>query len=768
MVRPHIAVIIARLGPYHVARMNALASRIGGDRCIAIEVASQIATYPWSDVEGAAFRRITLFEGRNYGEVGTRELQRVVTRTLQSLAPECVAINGWGFPEARIAARWCAKSSVPSVLMSDSQRRDSLRLWPKEQVKRSIVRQFGAALVAGTPHADYVASLGMDRDRIVIGYDVVDNEHFWRGAERARAGDTRALRATLQLPQEFFLCCSRFVWEKGLSTLLTAYSEYRRSCSRPWDLVAVGDGPLRDRLERERKKLGLDGCVHFPGFKQYEDLPAYYGLARALVLPSLRDTWGLVVNEAMAAGLPVVVSDACGSSTDLVRHGENGLVVPARNAGALAGALSKISAPTVQLRDMGRKSREIIAEWSPERFARSMQHAAEIATERRFRYRSRPRRPRIAVLTNIVPPYRIPVFSHIGARLGEDFQVLALSRREKNRDWSEQLAQGFLLRVLPGWHSYLLARDWALHINWGVRAALRRHRANVVIVGGWDSPASWAALFAAKQLGIRVVLWSGSHAFSARSQGGVVSFLKKAFVRRSDAFFAYGSLAADYLISLGASPDRIVIGTNAIDTAAFAPSNEGRQLYRAMCGVEEKVVILYSGQLIRRKGLDILIRSLSRTPATAELWVVGSGPLRAEYEALANAMIPGRARFLGSKSYDEMHEIYSAADIFVLPSKVEVWGLVLNEAMAAGLPVIASRNAGATRDLVREDFTGLTFDAERLDTLIEALNRLILDPRLRRRLGSEARTLIAQYDTSRYAEDMLRAAQLALEPREAQ
>jgi glycosyltransferase involved in cell wall biosynthesis len=762
---PRIAVIVARLGPYHVARLEALSARIGRENCIAIEVATGTRDYGWYPVPTSAFWRETLFHGRDYEEVSSRELKRAMVACLERLRPTVVAINGWGFSEARAAARWCAGNHVASILMSDSQKRDSVRLWPKEQVKRWIVRTLDAAVVAGLPHARYVEELGMPPERIVKGYDVVDNEHFWRGAERARA-ESQVVRAALGLPREYFLCCSRFVDKKGLPSLLKAYAKYRQGCSQPWDLVLVGDGPRRRKLERCCRKLGIEQSAHLRGFEQYAELPAYYGLARAFVLPSLSDQWGLVVNEAMAAGLPVIVSDACGCASELVNDGQNGFVFPAGRVDLLSAALKRMSSPNAPLEYMSRRSREIIQGWTPERFASAIQRAAGIALERR---RDRDaRRPRVALVTNMVPPYRVPVFRHLGTKLGDDFLVIAMSRREKNRDWDEQRGDGFRLRILRGLQTYVFAWDWAVHVNWGIHAELRRHKADVVIIGGWDTPAAWQALWAAKRSGAKIVVWSGSHVFSARSQRGPVAWLKRAFVSQADAFFAYGTLAAEYLVSLGAERARIVTGRNAVDTGSFAPMPAARERWRATLGAGEKVVVLYSGQLIKRKGVETLIRAMSRTPASSVLWIVGSGPMRAEYEELALASVPGRAVFLGHRSYEDMVGVYSASDICVLPSQVEVWGLVVNEAMAAGLPIVASATAGATPDLVQENVTGLSFDPARIDALVDALNHLIADADERRRLGDHGRALIAKYDTVQYAEDMYRSVVLAVGPRDAQ
>jgi glycosyltransferase involved in cell wall biosynthesis len=108
-------------------------------------------------------------------------------------------------------------------------------------------------------------------------------------------------------------------------------------------LVIVGDGELRPALEQLRGELGIDARVHLPGFKQYDELPAYYGLASAFVHASRVEPWGLVVNEAMSAGLPVLVSERCGCAPTLVRDGENGWTFDPADAGDIANGLERVS-----------------------------------------------------------------------------------------------------------------------------------------------------------------------------------------------------------------------------------------------------------------------------------------------------------------------------------------------------------------------------------------------------------------------------------------
>jgi glycosyltransferase involved in cell wall biosynthesis len=144
-------------------------------------------------------------------------------------------------------------------------------------------------------------------------------------------------------------------------------------------LVLLGDGALRPALIALRSALGVDASVHLPGFKQYPELPAYYGLAGAFIHASTTEQWGLVVNEAMAGGLPVLVSNRCGCATDLVQSGANGFTFDPLDVDQLARLMRQVSAPGFPLAAFGAESRRIIAQWGPERFARGAQAAAECA-----------------------------------------------------------------------------------------------------------------------------------------------------------------------------------------------------------------------------------------------------------------------------------------------------------------------------------------------------------------------------------------------------
>jgi glycosyltransferase involved in cell wall biosynthesis len=207
---------------------------------------------------------------------------------------------------------------------------------------------------------------------------VVDNEYFTQGANEVRSKKAE-VRRRYGLPENYFLASARFLEKKNLFTLLRAYATYRHNAGdNAWKLILLGDGPLRHGLEIERAALKIEHDVLMPGFKQYDELPGYYALANAFVHTSTTEQWGLVVNEAMASGLPVIVSNRCGCVPELVGEGVNGFTFNPDDAGQLGELMLRLSKES-QLPAMGDVGRNIISDWGIERFGQGLSAAAEQA-----------------------------------------------------------------------------------------------------------------------------------------------------------------------------------------------------------------------------------------------------------------------------------------------------------------------------------------------------------------------------------------------------
>ena len=375
-----VAVVFNNFGPYHIARLSAAAKY---SALLGIEVVQESRDYDWEASATTPFARKTLFQSQECSDFNSRTFYLRLARELSQFEPEVIAIPGWYGLDSFHAMDWARRRGIPVVVMSESQGDDFKRRWSKEWLKTLFLRNCQAALVGGSSHGEYLRRLGMNPDSIWCGYDAVDNSFFEERSDAARA-DAVALRLKHNLPRPFFLTSARFIEKKNLITLIQAYQRYHHTAElkRPgssWDLLMVGDGVLRPALEAQVERLALSENVKMPGFQQYRELPLYYGLASVFILPSTTEQWGLVVNEAMASGLPVLVSNRCGCAPDLVEEGRNGYTFDPFDQTNLADLMLRISDDGCDREAMGRVSRKIIAEWSPERFGYNLIQAANRA-----------------------------------------------------------------------------------------------------------------------------------------------------------------------------------------------------------------------------------------------------------------------------------------------------------------------------------------------------------------------------------------------------
>jgi glycosyltransferase involved in cell wall biosynthesis len=297
--------------------------------------------------------------------------------------PEALGMVGYVRPESMAALRWARKLRRPTILMSESQAIDHRRVWWKEAVKRRRVQRFSAALVGGPRHRDYLVTLGMPADRVALGYDAVDHDWFAQWAESVRS-DPDGHRDLPEAP--YFLAVSRFVREKNLPRLVRAFARFRRvhAAGVGWHLVLCGDGPGAGEVEAAVESSGVSHAIHRPGFLQAEELVRWYAGASAFVHPSLMEPWGLVVNEAAACGLPLLVSDRAGCIDTLVPEppGTTGRRFDPRDETALADGLGWLaSLPEADRTAMGRRAADVAAAWGPARFAQGTVEALEFAVE---------------------------------------------------------------------------------------------------------------------------------------------------------------------------------------------------------------------------------------------------------------------------------------------------------------------------------------------------------------------------------------------------
>lgn len=377
MAKNLLTILYNNFGPHHLARIAAAMkiSKVYGFEVVGIELANRELIYPWDrDANISSVTKYTLFAAKAVEEISATALVHSMWSILNNINPQALAVglSKPAIPAMLTALIWARLNKRIAVQMRDTKIDDHYRNPLKEWIKSKIAVLFDAALVAGTSSKAYMEKLGLTSNRIFLGADVVDNDYFAKQADWAK-GNAAHLSERYRLPESYFLCVCRFLEGKNLPRLLEAYAGYSQaSGARAWELVLCGSGPLEYQLKQQAIRLGIQEQVRFPGFIQIGELPVYYGLARCLIMPSLGDTWGLVVNEAMASGLPVLVSLACGCAPDLVQEGINGYSFDPCDEKSLTKLLLKISSDDLALQGMGEASRRIIANWGLDLFARNL------------------------------------------------------------------------------------------------------------------------------------------------------------------------------------------------------------------------------------------------------------------------------------------------------------------------------------------------------------------------------------------------------------
>jgi len=339
---------------------------------------------------------------------------------------------------------------------------------------------------------------------------------------------------------------------------------------------------------------------------------------------------------------------------------------------------------------------------------------------------------KLALLTEIPAPYRIPLFNALAERVA--LRVLFLAERDPRRAFYELHRDEWRFdHSVLGGPQLRRGGRWIV-LSRHVLRELRRFRPDAVAVGGWNQPAFWLALAYCRARRVPLLVWIESTERDARSESRVLALARGAMVRGSAGAYVPGTASAEYARSLGV--ELVETAPNAIDSSIFqqaAVDRSGR----------EGCTFLYAGRLDPEKGLDTLLEAFREVPG--DLVLVGQGPDEERLRALAVE----RVRFEGPKDRDELVAYYRDADVFVLPSRSEPWGMVLNEAAAAGLPLVATEESGAARDLI--DGNGFCVPAGNVRALREALDQLARDAGLRERMGTRSRELARRFTPEAWA-----------------
>jgi glycosyltransferase involved in cell wall biosynthesis len=324
---------------------------------------------------------------------------------------------------------------------------------------------------------------------------------------------------------------------------------------------------------------------------------------------------------------------------------------------------------------------------------------------------------RIALLTEIPAPYRVPLFNALAAREDVELRVCFLARHDPRRAYRVHDEEHRFDEVTLGGRELHHGGRWVV-LSGRVLGELRRFGPDVVIVGGWNQPTLLLALAWGRLRRIPVACWVESTARDARSGAAPLEWTKRRLIGSFSGFLVPGAASAEYLASFGVPRGRIAIAPNSVDPAVFrdavARAREGR-------APNARCTFLYTGRLDPEKNVGALVEAMR--DLDADLVVVGAGSEDRELRERA----PENVCFVGNVDRDELVGYYAHADAYVLPSRSEQWGMTLNEAAFAGLPIVATDAAGAAYELVEDGVSGLRIPAGDGAALRQALERLAGD-----------------------------------------
>ena len=317
---------------------------------------------------------VTTFRGCD-----TPELFRILRRDRF----DAVIVNGWVAKSCLQALFACRRAGIPCIVRGESNTLRQ-RAWWKRIIHWGLLRQYSAFLCIGTSNIDFYLSYGIPPDRMFPGRYCVDNERFSIAADRL-VGIRDQLRSAWGIAPEVpvFLYCGKFIGKKHPLRFLHA-AALARSRGARCHLLLVGDGQLRHDCEQYARDQHLPAT--FSGFLNQSRLPEAYVAADCLVLPSDEgETWGLVVNEAMACGRPAIVSNRVGCSPDLIRAGETGETFAFGDDDSLADILLRFARDCTILERMGRAARLHVANYSIDALTQGTLKALQFACDSNHR-----------------------------------------------------------------------------------------------------------------------------------------------------------------------------------------------------------------------------------------------------------------------------------------------------------------------------------------------------------------------------------------------
>lgn len=361
---------------YWLPRLNSLAEYLKKHdaELRVIEIAGKGSPYAFAVENNDSVFWTCLFSEKRMEDITPQEAHIALYDLLDKIKPDVVVGGPVAFPSGATAVRWARDNKKPVIIMDDARLDDVQRSALVNWVKRRIYANVDAVFIPAPSHVPDYEFWGIEEEQMFFGINAVYNQFFTEKSDVARQ-KTETVRQKCGLPERFFLGVGRQIPKKHWNVLIEAFSSIREK--EQWGLVLVGEGAERDALKNAALQHNVK--VTFLPFQSQDKLCEIYGVADCFILPSLYgETWGLVVNEAMACRLPVLVSKQCGCANALAREGYNGWQFDPHNTDELAQLIQRfINLHDEERKQMGANSLTLVSEWGLQRFCEGVWQAVQ-------------------------------------------------------------------------------------------------------------------------------------------------------------------------------------------------------------------------------------------------------------------------------------------------------------------------------------------------------------------------------------------------------
>ena len=344
---------------------------------------------------------------------------------------------------------------------------------------------------------------------------------------------------------------------------------------------------------------------------------------------------------------------------------------------------------------------------------------------------------KVLYITNYPSPYRVDFFNLLGKAV--DLTVSFTSRPEaqkhRSADWFHTNYDSFTA-------VFLKEKRGKVFVD---IIPLIREGWDHIIIGGYSLPTFMLAIEYMRLHRIPFAIEADGALLQPERK--IKYFIKRHFIRSADAWFSSGRATTDYFLHYGAKKDRIVqypftsLRESDIEQARLLCAAE-KKAVRAELGIAESKVVLAVGQFIGRKGFDILIAAAAKLPMDYGVYIVGSAPTE-QYLRLKDALRADNVHFVGFKRKEELNRYYLSADVFAMPTREDIWGLVVNEALSFGLPVVSTDRCGAAIELVKDGVNGRIVPVDDVDMLTCALMETLSGDL--QRMAEESKKIVRPY-----------------------